>query len=299
MGRLTAIILGAAAGGGYPQWNCNCEVCRLAWAGDTRVCARSQTSLAVHLGEKGWLLVNASPDLRTQIMRNSVLHPKGEGRGSPIAAVLLTGAEIDQAAGLLHLRERQAFTLFATPATLAALKDNPVFDVLAPDLVYRQVVMPGGSVDLGDVRAELFPVPGKVPLFLERGESPIEETDANVGVEFTLDGKRLVFMPGAAAITSAIRERLQRAEAVLFDGTLFTDDEMIASGTGYKTGRRMGHMPIDGPEGSLATLAKLPARRIYIHINNTNPILIAGSPQRRQVEAAGIEIAEDGMEIVL
>jgi pyrroloquinoline quinone biosynthesis protein B len=299
MGRLTAIVLGAAAGGGYPQWNCNCPVCRLAWSGDRRVRPRSQTSLAVHLGERGWLLVNASPDLRTQIMRNPVLQPKRDGRDSPIVAVLLTGAEIDQAAGLLHLRERQAFTLFATPATLLALRDNPMFDALSPEFVERRAAQPGEAFNVGEVSVEVFSVPGKVPLFLERGEPAIEETDANVGVEFTQDGRHLVFMPGAATITPAMRERLQRADVILFDGTLFTDDEMIVSGTGHKTARRMGHMPIDGVDGSLAVLAGLPGRRIYIHVNNTNPILVEGSPERRCVEEAGFEIAEDGMEILL
>jgi pyrroloquinoline quinone biosynthesis protein B len=148
--------------------------------------------------------------------------------------------------------------------------------------------------------AELFTVPGKVPLYLERGEPEVgAESGATVGVEIAADGARLAYVPGAAAMTPALRARLERADAVLFDGTLFTDDEMIRSGTGPKTGRRMGHMPIDGAGGSLAALAGLPGRRIYIHINNTNPIHVAGSPERRTAEAAGWEIAADGMEIVL
>jgi pyrroloquinoline quinone biosynthesis protein B len=144
----------------------------------------------------------------------------------------------------------------------------------------------------------LFAAPGKVPLYLERGE-PEAGGSVNTGAEMTAGGRRLVFMPGAAALTPDLTARLARADVVMFDGTLFTDDEMIRSGTGAKTGRRMGHMPIDGDGGSLATLAALPGRRIYIHINNTNRILVDGSPERRRVEAAGIEIAEDGMEIVL
>ena len=299
MGRLTAIVLGAAAGGGFPQWNCNCAVCRLAWAGDPRVRARSQASLAVRIDGEEWLILNASPDLRTQILANPALHPRTDLRASPIKAVLLTGAEIDQTAGLLTLRERQPFTLNATAATFAALAENPMFGVLDPRVVKRRAVTPGETLVFGDVGAEIFTVPGKVPLFLERGEPQIEETSVNIGVELTSDGKRMIFMPGAAAITPAIRRRLERADVILFDGTLFTDDEMIASGTGSKTGRRMGHMPIDREGGSLEALAGLSARRIYIHINNTNPILIDGSPERRRVEEAGFEIAEDGMEIVL
>ena len=143
-------------------------------------------------------------------------------------------------------------------------------------------------------------MPGKVPLYLE-GDDPdtASETASNVGVELAAGGARLVYIPGAAAVTSAMRERLARADAVFFDGTLYRDDEMIASGTGSKTGRRMGHMPIDGTDGSIAALGQLAGRRIYLHINNTNPILVAGSPERDAVERAGWEIAEDGMEIVL
>ncbi|HEU5016939.1 MAG TPA: MBL fold metallo-hydrolase, partial [Pseudolabrys sp.] len=140
--------------------------------------------------------------------------------------------------------------------------------------------------------------PGKAPLYLERSEPPMSaDSTANVGVSLRANGRHLVFVPAAAAMTQALQARLAEADIVMFDGTLFTDDEMIRNGSGEKTGRRMGHMPIDGPDGSLAALAALPGRRIYIHINNTNPILIDGSPERERVEAAGIEVAEDGMEI--
>jgi pyrroloquinoline quinone biosynthesis protein B len=301
MGELSAIVLGAAAGGGYPQWNCRCEVCRLAWDGDPRVFARTQASLAVSADGAHWTLFNAAPDLRAQLAATPALHPKSGLRGSPIAAVVLTGAEIDQTAGLLNLRERQPFTLVATEQTLAAIADNPMFGVLAPDMVTRRAVTPGTPFVLpGGLSAELFIVPGKVPLYLEEGMPQTSvESGANVGVEIKADGATLMFVPGAAQVTPALRERLARADVILFDGTLFTDDEMIASGTGEKTGRRMGHMPIDGADGSLAALKGLGKRRMYIHINNTNPILIEGSPERRRVEAAGWEVAADGMEIVL
>jgi pyrroloquinoline quinone biosynthesis protein B len=184
---------------------------------------------------------------------------------------------------------------------LQALADNPIFAVLADDVVARRPIrldepfmLPGG------LEAELFAVPGKVPLYLEReGAALTADPEDNVGIEIRAGGARLAFVPGAAEVTPALKARLAAADVVLFDGTLFTDDEMIRSRTGSKTGRRMGHMPIDGPDGSLAALDGLAGRRIYVHINNTNPVLVAGSPERKTVEAAGWDVAEDGLEIVL
>jgi pyrroloquinoline quinone biosynthesis protein B len=300
MGGLTAVVLGAAAGGGFPQWNCRCDVCRLAWSGDSRVRPRSQASLAVSADGRHWALLNASPDLRSQIQATPALHPRDGTRHSPIQAVVLTGAEIDQTAGLLSLRERWEFALYGTAATLAAVASNPMFRALAADVVTRRAVVPGQAFALlPGIEAELFLVPGKAPLYLEDEAPAIEESAANVGVEVRAGGKRLAFVPGAAAITPALKQRLARADIVLFDGTLFADDEMLRTRTGAKTGRRMGHMPISGPGGALSELGHLQGRRIFIHINNTNRILIDGSPERRQVETAGWEVAEDGQEIVL
>jgi pyrroloquinoline quinone biosynthesis protein B len=299
MGRLTAIVLGAAAGGAYPQWNCRCPVCALAWAGDARVKPRTQAGIAVSAGDGRWTLINASPDLGQQIRATRALHPQDALRGSPIDAVVLTGAEIDQITGLLSLRESTPFTLYATPASQAAVAANAMFGAMSA--MTRRAVNPGERFALsGGIEAELFMVPGKLPLYLE-GEDPAlaVESAANVGIEVSCDGARLVFVPGAAAVTEAMRARFAGAGAVLFDGTLFTDDEMLRAGTGQKTGRRMGHMPIDGEGGTLKALDGMAARRIFIHINNTNPIHIAGSPERAKAEAAGWEIAEDGMEIVL
>ena len=296
---LIAVVLGSAAGGGFPQWNCCCPVCRLAWAGDPRVKPRTQASIAVSADGERWLLINASPDLRAQISATPVLHPKADRRDSPIAAVILTGAEIDQTTGLLTLRERQPFRLLATAATHGFVAGYPMFSALQPDLVPRLTIVPGECfAPLPGIEAELFSVPGKVPLYLE-GDRSKNEADVNVGVELRAGTARLVYVPGAAAVPAPIQDRLARADIVLFDGTLYRDDEMILTGTGEKTGRRMGHMPIDGPDGTLVTLAGLSGRRLFIHINNTNPILIEGSPERAHVTAAGWEVAEDGMEIAL
>jgi pyrroloquinoline quinone biosynthesis protein B len=301
MGRLTAIVLGAAAGGGFPQWNCRCPICQLAWNGDPKVKPRTQAGLAVSADGRDWVLINASPDLRAQIQATPLLHPQRGLRGSPISAVVLTGAEVDQVAGLLTMRERSNFTVYATAETLAVIAANPIFGVLAPDLVSRQPIALSQVFDLSNgLHAELFAVPGKVALYLEKDVPELSaETGINVGVEITSGGVRLAYVPGAAALNEALLERLGRADVVLFDGTLFDDDEMIRGGTGTKTGRRMGHMSLSGADGTLRRLDALAGRRILTHINNTNPILVHGSPERKKVEAAGFEIAEDGMEIVL
>ncbi len=299
MGRLTAIVLGSAAGGAFPQWNCRCPVCALAWARDPRVKPRMQTGLAVSAGDGHWTLLNASPDLPAQIRATSALHPRDGLRGSPIHAVVLTGAEIDQIAGLLSLRESTPFALYATPASHAAVAANAMFGAMSS--MARHAVNPGERFTLaGGIEATLFMVPGKVPLYLE-GEAPELDTEsaANVGIELRREGARMVFVPGTATVTEPMREHFAGADVVLFDGTLFADDEMIRTGTGQKTGRRMGHMQIDGDDGSLRALTGLSARRIFIHINNTNPILVDGSAERRKVENAGWQVAEDGMEIVL
>ena len=299
MRRLTAIVLGSAAGGAFPQWNCRCPVCTLAWAGDVRVKPRTQAGLAITAGDGRWTLINASPDLGAQIRATPALHPRAALRGSPIEAVILTGAEIDQIAGLLSLRESTPFTLYATPANHAAVSANAMFDAMRA--MTRKAVNPGESFMLaGGIEASLFMVPGKVPLYLEGVKAALDdESPTNVGIELSRDGARLVFVPGAAAVTPSMRERFARADAVLFDGTLFTDDEMLRTRTGEKTGRRMGHIPIDGTDGTLQALQDVTAQRIFIHINNTNPMLIADSPERAKVEAAGWQVAEDGMEIVL
>src|SRR5205085_4006395 len=242
MGRLTARVLGSAAGGGFPQWNCRCPTCRLAWAGDARVKPRTQASLAVTADGQNWLLINASPDLPEQIRHSPALRPRNGTRGSPIKAVLLTGAEIDQVAGLLSLREREPFLLCATAVTLAALAQNAMLGVLAPDVVTRKAVVAAAAFMLpGGLQAQLFTVPGKVPLYLE-SNSPetASEAEANVGIELCAGNARIVHIPGPAAVTPAMLARMEGADVVFFDGTLFHDDEMITTGTGAKTGRRMG-----------------------------------------------------------
>ncbi len=295
---LRAIVLGAAAGGGFPQWNCRCAGCLLSWAGDLRAPARTQASIAVSGNDSDWILLNASPDLTAQIRATPALQPKHGTRGSPIAAVVLTGAEIDQVSGLLSLRERQPFILAGTARVLATLTDNPIFSALDPSAVRREAVAFDQVFELpGGIEARLFAAPGKVPLYLE-SVAGANADDFTAGVALRKGSRSIVFIPGAASVPPALKRHAQEADLVFFDGTLFTDDEMIRAGTGTKTGRRMGHMPIAGEDGSLAAVSSQ-GKRVYLHINNTNPILIEGSKEYEIVREAGWDVAYDGMEFTL
>jgi pyrroloquinoline quinone biosynthesis protein B len=300
--KLKIVVLGSAAGGGYPQWNCRCPVCDLAWRRDRRVLARTQSSLAVTADGDHWFLLNASPDLRQQIQSTQVLWPRKAGRDSPIGGVILTNGDVDHVAGLLSLRERQAFTVLGTPATLKLIEANSIFRVLDPTCVGMRPLRDGVEVDAGfGLKATPFFVPGKVPLHEESGPVSIGGVgEATLGLEIRSAHARLVYIPGCAKISEDILRRVAGADLLLFDGTTFTDDEMVRLGLSQKTAWRMGHMAISGEEGSLRAFAGVRVgRKVYTHINNTNPILIEGSPERLAVEAAGWEVAFDGMEIAL
>ena len=284
------IVLGAAAGGGFPQWNSACPVGRRAWQGDPVARWRTQCSVAVSADGEHWTLLNASPDLRQQILATEALHPRQGPRHSPITAVVLTNGDVDHVAGLLNLRESQALALYATNAIQDVLAQNPIFNVLNPEYVDRRRLVLDEPVQLeGGPTIVPFAVPGKVPLYLEDASLKIgEETEDVIGLELRGDGVRAFFISGCARLTPALAERVRGAALVMFDGTLWVDDEMLRGATGVKTGSRMGHMSVSGPDGSLAAFAPLAVqRKILIHINNTNPILLDDSPERAAVEAAG------------
>lgn len=306
------LLLGAAAGGGFPQWNCNCVNCQRARAGDTAAVPRTQSSVAVSSGNGRWFLLNASPDLRQQIIQNPQLHPREGNRDSPIAGVVLTNAEVDHVAGLLSLRESQALVVYATERVQRTLSSNSIFNALNPAFVRRETLEiekpePLTALDGADsgIEVEAFAVPGKVPLYLEDPEAgPNFGTDVGdtVGLRVTErgTGRAFYYIPGCAAMTTELADRLRRARLVLFDGTLWKDDEMLTAGLGAKTGQRMGHMCVSGPNGTISAFADLGVRRrVFMHVNNTNPILLADSPERAEVEAAGWEVAHDGMELHL
>jgi pyrroloquinoline quinone biosynthesis protein B len=295
------IVLGSAAGGGFPQWNSACAVGARAWRQDPAARWRTQCSLAVSADDERWVLLNASPDLRQQILATPALHPQAAPRHSPIAAVVLTNGDIDHIAGLLTLRESHAFDLHASGAILDVLAANPIFDALNPAYVARRRLSLEEPVEVAGLAITPFAVPGKVALYLERGEPVIGgEGEDTVGLEIGAGGTRFFFVPGCARVTAGLAGRLEGAPLVFFDGTLWSDDEMVRSRTGSKTGTRMGHISVSGPDGSLAALAALQlGRKIYIHINNTNPILLDDAPERAAVLRAGWEVAHDGMEVSL
>lgn len=306
-------ILGAAAGGGFPQWNCSCRNCADVRAGKPGFRARTQCSLAVSANGSDWVLLNTAPDLRQQINETPELGARADGglRNSPIKAAVLTGGDVDFIAGLLNLRELQPFTVYGSSRVLATLKENSVFNVLDAKAVTRrelplgsQIAIEGAGRDTGLV-IEAFAVPGKIALYLESGAAGdnygSREGDAiGLKVSAPATGKSFFYVPGCAVLDEELAGRLKGAPLVFFDGTLYTDDEMIRQGLMQKTGQRMGHMSISGPEGSIASFAPLGVKRkVYVHINNSNPVLDDNSAERQATEAAGWEVGFDGMEIRL
>lgn len=305
------VVLGAAAGGGVPQWNCNCAICKA--ARDERPELRAtQASIAVSADGEHWFLINASPDLRQQVIATPQLHPgAGRLRHSPIAGVILTNGEVDAVAGLLSLREGWPFSIYAHQRVLDILKSNSIFNVLDGKRVKREAIECGRTfeprhADGTSSGLEILPfaAPGKRAWYLEN------ETDTGGGdragdtlglrIADKRTGEYLYFLAACAALTPDIKQRLQGAPLVFFDGTLWRDDELIAAGLGAKTGQRMGHMSMSGPDGAMAAFADLGVgRKIFLHINNSNPVLLAESAERLAAERAGWQIPFDGMEITL
>jgi len=297
-------ILGSAAGGGFPQWNCNCSNCRDVRLGHGDLRPRTQSSLAVSADGTRWVLLNASPDLRQQILATPELTPgRDQLRDSPICAVVLTNGDVDHLAGLICLREGHSFQVFGTERVLGALAANSMFGVLNPNAVPRNRLTLGRPVEVGGLQVEAFAVPGKVALYLEDASAGPGFGSAEgdtIGLSVTHNRKRFLYIPGCAGIDAALAARLTDTALVFFDGTLYEDDEMIRLGLSQKSGRRMGHMSMAGAAGSLEQLAKFGiARKIFVHMNNSNPALRETSSEHAAVRAAGWEIGFDGMEVRL
>jgi pyrroloquinoline quinone biosynthesis protein B len=307
---LRVVVLGAAAGGGVPQWNCGCRVCRAARTTHPEL-QSTQASLAISADGDHWFLINASPDLRQQITATPALHPAhGKLRHSPIAGVILTNGEIDATAGLLSMREGWPFAIYAHEKVLATLKSNSVFNVLSEKNVKRQAIgidrafepaLPDGTPS--GIEILPFEVTGKGAWYLEgeRREGAEAAGDTlGLRIRDKTTGKFFFFIAACAEVTDDLKSRLKGAPLVFFDGTVWRDDEMIAAGLATKTGRSMGHISMSGEQGAIAALEKLGIeRKIFLHINNSNPALLHNSEERRAAEQAGWQIPADGTEIVL
>jgi pyrroloquinoline quinone biosynthesis protein B len=308
---LRVVVLGAAAGGGVPQWNCGCPVCLSARSEHPEL-QSTQASIAFSADGAHWFLVNASPDLRQQLLNTPQLHPRhGALRHSPIAGVILTNGEIDAVTGLLSMREGSPFSIYAHPKVLAILKSNSIFDVLSEKNVKRvgieidrafEPILPDGSPS--GIEILPFNVPGKGAWYLEGKAHP----GGNDGAGDTLglrirdkaSGRDCYFIAACAHVTDELKSRLAGATLLFFDGTVWRDDELIAAGLGAKTGQGMGHISMSGSKGAIESLADLKiGRKVFLHINNSNPALLHGSAERKIAESAGWQIGADGTEIVL
>ena len=303
-------VLGSAAGGGFPQWNCGCPNCRGVREGTVHATARSQECVAVGAdGADSWVRLHCSPEIRAQIESFPPLHPRGP-RQSPIAAILLTNGDLDHCLGLLSLRESHPLVVYATDSVQRGFtNDTVLYRTLErfPGQVTWRLVKPGREEEIVGVdgrttglAAEAVIVPGKAPVHLERSRPPDSGDSVGFRIRETRSGRLLAYFSGVGAVTDDVRHALSGADAMFFDGTFWSSDELPAQGLGAKRAEDMAHVTIDGPTGSLARLKGVGAgRRIYIHINNTNPLLRDDSPERRTVAAAGWDVAWDGMEVRL
>ncbi len=308
---LRVVVLGAAAGGGVPQWNCGCAVC-LAARTEHPELRSTQASIAISADSGHWFLINASPDLRQQLIATPQLHPAaGKLRHSPISGVILTNGEIDAVAGLLSMREGWPFTIYAHMKVLAILKTNSIFNVLNEKNVRRQPIaedetfeptLPDGTPS--GIEVLPFAVAGKSAWYLEGKAHPAGETGAGdtlgLRIRDKATGKFFYFLAACAGVSDELKSRLAGAPLIFFDGTVWRDDELIVAGLGNKTGQGMGHIAMSGDDGAIAALAGLDIdRKVFLHINNSNPALLRDSAERKMAERAGWQIPADGTEFTL
>jgi pyrroloquinoline quinone biosynthesis protein B len=301
-------LLGTAAGGGFPQWNCNCENCRGVRTGTVRATPRLQAGLALSADGHRWFLVGASPDIRLQIESFPPLKPRGPVRGSPLEGVLLASADLDHILGLLMLREGGQLAIHATRAVQSALTEGltvrPVLERYG-DRVWVEPAVDPEPLRLRDgtpsgLLYQAFPVPGKPPRYRDGHAAPDPGDCVGYRIEDQKTGGKLVVLHGTARLDRTVFRHLEGCDAALFDGTFWSEHEMSQTGAGNGTASEMGHLPIGGSDGSLARLGALPiAHKIYWHINNTNPILRDDSPERRAVDEAGLKVGWDGLELTL
>jgi len=301
-------LLGTAAGGGVPQWNCNCQICNEARAGTGRVRCRTQSSVAISADDRHWFLLNASPDLRAQIEAFSPLHPAvDQMRGSPIEGVLLTNADLDHTLGMLLLREGEKLPVHATESARVSLTEGNGFANVMSAFCGIEWVHPPSQLSplLNRDGSEtglvyrFISLGGRPPIFAKRSLAGPDHVVGYLFVDTKTKG-RLIYLPDVPALSEEVEDLLNDCDVLLFDGTFCSESEMQERGTGDKTASQMGHLPILGPNGSLKVLERSKIKqKIYIHINKTNFILLEGSEERARVEAAGCVVGEDGMELTV
>jgi pyrroloquinoline quinone biosynthesis protein B len=300
-------VLGSAAGGGFPQWNCNCPNCHAWRQGSPHHTARTQSSITVSADDSNWVLFNASPDILQQLRSFPALQPARQLRDTAIRAVFLMDAQIDHTTGLYMLREhRQPLALWCHALVRDDLeRGNPLFKVLEHYCGVQWNSVPLDSTfaiaGVPGLQFTALPLLSNAPPYSPHRDQPQPGDNVGVTITDTASGKQLFYAPGLGTMEPHVWAAMQAADCVLVDGTLWTDTEMITLGASKKTSRSMGHLPQSGPGGMLEWLDQLPAstRKVLIHINNTNPILDATSPQRQELARRGIEVAFDGMEIIL
>jgi len=303
-------ILGSAAGGGFPQWNCACSNCKRLRDGTLHGSARSQVQVAISSNHSSWYLLSASPDLPRQIESFPQLHPTARSRETPIAALILPGGDLDQLLGLILLRESQPLRAYATPAIRKIIMENNIIFAMVSRQITWDDVFPGHEFELvsvsgktSGIRCLPFALKGNYPHYVSEEQAsslPGDQAVLGLRLQHSSGGGTMVYMPGTPSIEESWLEHLENCDLLLIDGTFWTDDELIRIQGSGRTARQMGHLPISGPGGSLDQLSRLKRpRKIYIHVNNTNPILDENSPEYQQVREAGWEIAQDGAEFEL
>ena len=300
---MKVMVLGSAAGGGFPQWNCNCNNCCGVRSGSLDAIPRTQSSIAVSADGERWILFNASPDIRAQLEANPPLQPKKGRRDTGIHGIVLADSQIDHTTGLLFLREGCPLRVYCTDMVAQDLSTGfPIFVMLQSwdgGVIHTTVPIDGSAFQVSDIEEisiTAIPLDGKAPPYSPHRHDPHVGDDVGYLIEDTRSQASLFYAPGLGQMSSALLNMMGGADCVMVDGTFWSEDEMQRAGVGTKLASDMGHLPQSGDEGMLHWLSKIPGpRKILIHINNTNPILIENSPERKLVEETGVEVAYDGM----
>ncbi|WP_317932737.1 pyrroloquinoline quinone biosynthesis protein PqqB [Halioxenophilus sp. WMMB6] len=300
-------ILGSAAGGGFPQWNCNCQNCYGVRNGKIKATARTQSSIAISCDDENWLLINASPDIRSQLESFPDIQPKRGLRGTGVRAVLVVDSQIDHTTGLLMLREGCPFDVYATEMAHQDLNSGfPIFKILQSwdgGIRHRLLPIDGASITIprfDSLRITAIALQGKAPPYSPHRHDPHPGDNIALYIEDVAAGRSLFYAPGLGAVDANLMAYMAQSDCLMVDGTFWSEDEMILAGVGTKLAREMGHLPQSGKGGMIDLLSRFPGqRKLLIHINNTNPILNEESSERAELTANGIEVANDGMDIYL